>query len=105
MAAPDPAKRAAELRALIEYHNERYFGEDEPEISDAEYDGLMRELRELEAAHPALVTPDSPTQRPGGGASATFAPVRHVSPMLSLDNAFSREELLAWHDRIVKLVP
>jgi DNA ligase (NAD+) len=105
MAASDPAERAAELRALVEYHNERYFGDDEPEISDAEYDALIRELRELEAAHPHLITPDSPTQRPGGAATATFAPVRHVTPMLSLDNAFSREELLAWHDRIVKLVP
>jgi DNA ligase (NAD+) len=65
----------------------------------------MRELRELEAAHPELVSHDSPTQRPGGGAAATFAPVPHVAPMLSLDNAFSREELLAWHERIVKRVP
>jgi len=105
MAAPDHAERVEELRALIEYHNERYFLEDEPEISDAEYDARMRELRELEVAHPELVTPDSPTQRPGGGATATFAPVQHVSPMLSLDNAFTREELLAWHVRIVKIVP
>jgi DNA ligase (NAD+) len=105
MAAPKPATRVEELRALIEYHNERYFGEDAPEISDAEYDALMRELRELEAAHPELVTPASPTQRPGGAATVTFAPVEHVVPMLSLDNAFSEAELLSWHDRIVKLVP
>ena len=105
MAAPKPATRVEELRSLVEYHNERYFGEDAPEISDAEYDALMRELRELEAAHPELVTPDSPTQRPGGAATPTFAPVEHVAPMLSLDNAFSEAELLAWHDRIVKLVP
>ena len=105
MAAPDPRERVEQLRAEIEYHNERYFLEDEPEVSDADYDALMRALRELEAAHPELVTPDSPTQRPGGGAAATFAPVPHVAPMLSLDNAFTHEELLAWHARIVKLVP
>jgi DNA ligase (NAD+) len=101
----EPAERLEQLRALIDYHNERYFLEDAPEISDAEYDRLMRKLRELEAANPELVTRDSPTQRPGGLATATFAPVQHVAPMLSLDNAFSREELLAWHERIVKLVP
>ncbi|MBM3672082.1 MAG: NAD-dependent DNA ligase LigA [Actinobacteria bacterium] len=105
MAAPDPAERVEQLRAEIEYHNERYFLDDAPEIADAEYDALMRELRELEAAHPELVTPSSLTQRPGGAATTTFAPVSHVAPMLSLDNAFSREELDAWHDRIVKLVP
>ena len=105
MAAPNPATRVEELRALIEYHNERYFVEDAPEISDAEYDALMRELKELESAHPELVTTESPTQRPGGAASATFAPVQHVTPMLSLDNAFSRDDLFSWHDRIVKLVP
>ena len=104
MAAPDPATRAAELRALVDYHTDRYFLDDAPEIADAEFDALVRELRELEAAHPELVTPDSPTQRPGGARSATFAAVRHDVPMLSLDNAFSRDELQAWHDRIVKLV-
>ena len=102
---PDPAARVAELRELIEYHNDRYFVDDTPEIADAEFDALVRELRDLEAKHPELVTPDSPTQRPGGARSATFAPVVHVVPMLSLDNAFNREELGAWHDRIVKLVP
>jgi DNA ligase (NAD+) len=100
----DPAARVAELRALIDYHTDRYFLDDAPEIADAEFDALARELREIEADHPELVTPDSPTQRPGGARSATFAAVRHEAPMLSLDNAFSREELQAWHDRIVKLV-
>jgi len=99
------ADRITELRALIEYHNERYFVHDAPEISDAEFDALVRELRDLEAAHPELITPDSPTQRPGGAPAATFAPVTHVLPMLSLDNAFSRDELVAWYERIVKLVP
>ena len=99
------AERAEELRAIIAYHDQRYYLEDEPEVSDAEYDGWMRELREIEAAHPELVTADSPTQRPGGTAAATFAPVRHVVAMLSLDNAFSPEELLAWYERISRLVP
>ena len=99
-----PETRAAELRALIEYHTERYYLLDDPEISDAEFDALLRELKELEAAHPELITPDSPTQRPGGALSATFAPVTHLAPMLSLDNAFSRDELVAWHERISKIV-
>jgi DNA ligase (NAD+) len=105
MAAPKADERVAELRALIGYHNERYFLEDTPEISDGEFDALVRELRELETAHPELVTPDSPTQRPGGAPLSTFAPVRHDVAMLSLDNAFSVEELTAWSERIIKLVP
>ncbi len=105
MAAPDDATaRAAELRELIDYHSTRYFVYDDPEIADAEFDELMRELAALEAEHPELVTPDSPTQRPGGAASATFTSVRHLLPMLSLDNAFSRDELMAWGTRIAKLV-
>jgi DNA ligase (NAD+) len=97
--------RVAQLRELIEFHNERYFLHDEPEISDAEFDALVRELRELEQEHPALATPDSPTQRPGGRPASTFAPVVHRVPMLSLDNAFSRDELFAWGARIERLVP
>ncbi|TML70275.1 MAG: NAD-dependent DNA ligase LigA, partial [Actinobacteria bacterium] len=77
---------------------------DDPDISDAEFDALLRELQALEAAYPQLVTPDSPTQRPGGFVSPTFAEVTHETPMLSLDNAFNRAELLAWHTRIEKLV-
>jgi DNA ligase (NAD+) len=105
MAPKDAEGRAAELRAQVEYHNERYFVFDEPEVSDAEYDALVRELQELEARYPELVTPDSPTQRPGGAPSATFAPVTHVVPMLSLDNAFTLEDLLAWGKRLERLVP
>jgi DNA ligase (NAD+) len=93
------------LRDLIEYHTERYFVHDDPEISDAEFDALVRELRELEAQHPELVTPDSPTQRPGGRPASTFAPVEHRVRMLSLDNAFSFDDLRAWSTRIEKLVP
>jgi DNA ligase (NAD+) len=102
--ADNPAERADELRAQIEYHNARYFELDEPEITDAEYDGLVRELRHIEELHPELVTPDSPTQKVGGAASPLFAPVKHRVPMMSLDNAFSYDELLAWGARLEKNV-
>ncbi len=107
-AAPDeraPQLRVEQLRELIEYHNEQYFVFDAPEVPDAEFDAVVRELRELEREHPELVTPDSPTQLPGGRAVSTFAPVEHRVRMLSLDNAFSRDELAAWGVRIEKLVP
>jgi len=97
--------RAGQLRALIDYHNEQYFVFDAPEVADAEFDALVRELREIEREHPELVTPDSPTQRPGGRPVSTFSPVAHRVPMLSLDNAFSRDELRAWGTRIERLVP
>ncbi len=76
---------------------------DSPEISDADYDTLFRELQELEAAYPELVTPDSPTQRVGGEPLAAFTQVRHGEPMLSLANAKNEDELRAWHARVVKL--
>ena len=91
--------RIAELIELIRYHDQRYHGEDAPEIPDAEYDLLKRELLELEAAHPELLRPDSPTQTVGADPSTLFAPVEHRLPMMSLDNAFDREELNAWADR------
>jgi DNA ligase (NAD+) len=94
--------RVEELRAQIDHHSYRYYVLDAPEISDAEFDRLLRELRELETRHPELLTPDSPTQRVGGGVSALFAPVRHSSRLLSLDNVFDDEELVAWRDRVVK---
>jgi DNA ligase (NAD+) len=97
--------RVDELRELIDYHNEQYFVFDAPEVPDAEFDALVRELRALEEAHPELLTPDSPTQRPGGRPASTFAPVEHHARMLSLDNAFSRDELVAWGTRVEKLVP
>jgi len=100
-----PAERAAELRRLIEHHNERYFVLDSPEIPDADYDALVRELRQIEAEHPDLVTPGSPTQRVGGAASQAFAPVRHRIPMMSLDNAFEQSELDAWADRLRRQLP
>src|SRR2546421_1014117 len=89
-------KRIEQLRRLIEHHNYQYYVLDSPELSDAEYDRLVRELREMEARFPDLVTPDSPTQQVGAPPLETFAPVRHRQPMLSLANAFDEDELLAW---------
>jgi DNA ligase (NAD+) len=97
-------ERVAALRELIEYHTDRYFVQDDPEISDAEFDALVRELRELEAQHPDLIVPESPTQRPGGHAVSTFAPVEHRARMLSLDNAFSFDDVRAWATRIERIV-
>jgi DNA ligase (NAD+) len=98
------ARRALELRALIQYHNDRYYGDDDPEVTDAEFDEIVRELIALEQEHPDLITPDSPTRLPGATARSTFAEVPHIVPMLSLDNAFGRDDLFAWGERIVKLV-
>ena len=92
--------RADKLRAEIERHNRLYYRLDAPEISDAEYDALLRELQDLEREHPELVTPDSPTRRVGAAPLEAFAPVRHEIPMLSLDNAFSDEEVVAFDRRI-----
>jgi len=92
-----------ELRKLINYHNYRYYVLDSPEISDAEYDELMWELKRLEAEHPELITPDSPTQRVGAAPVEAFGVVEHPLPLLSLANAFSNEELLAWHKRVLNL--
>jgi DNA ligase (NAD+) len=94
------AARVDALRQEIEEHNRRYFVEDAPSVSDAEFDALVRELRALEAEFPELVTPDSPTQKVGGAASALFAPVEHRLPMMSLDNAFDLDELRAWGRRV-----
>jgi len=102
---PDPAARITELREVIGYHNERYHALDDPEIADAEYDALVAELRSLEAAHPDLITAESPTQTVGAASAGLFAPVRHRVPMMSLDNAFSEEELVAWGERLARLLP
>ena len=96
------AKRVDELRALIRHHEERYYVHDHPEISDAEFDALMRELKALEEAHPQLRDPDSPTQRVGGRPAEGFETVRHMAPMLSLDNAYSPDELREFHARICR---
>ena len=96
--------RIDELRKLINHHNYRYHVLDQPEISDADFDTLMRELKELEAAHPVLVTPDSPTQRVGAAPVEAFGTVTHRIPMLSLGNVFDGDELKAWHARATKLL-
>ncbi len=93
------------LRELIRYHNYRYHVLDAPEISDAEYDALFQRLKALEAEHPELITPDSPTQRVGGAVLERFEKVRHPRPILSLANVFSEEELRAWEERNRKLLP
>jgi len=97
-------QRIKQLREIINHHNYRYYVLDSPEISDAEYDELMRELRQLEAEHPELVTPDSPTQRIGAPPVEAFGVVEHPQPLLSLANAFSYEELAAWHKRVTNLL-
>src|SRR5688572_23587771 len=95
-----PADRIDELRRRIRYHEERYYILNAPEIADAEFDALMRELEQLEAEHPDLATDDSPTRRVGGRAAFGFATVEHAEPMLSLDNAYSEDELRAFDDRV-----
>jgi len=101
----DPAERVEALRAQIAYHNEKYHQQDAPEISDADFDALMRELRAIEEEHPDLATADSPTQRVGSSPSVLFAPVAHRVPMMSLDNAFDLDELQGWVDRIARIDP
>ena len=96
----DPAARIDELRRLLDYHGHRYYVLDDPEIGDDAYDALLDELRALEAEHPELVTPDSPTQRVGGEPVGNLVKVRHPLPMLSLANVRSAEELRAWIQRM-----
>jgi len=99
----DIQRTIASLRRQITYHNHRYYVLDAPEISDEEYDGLLRQLKALEQAHPDLITPDSPTQRVGAAPTTQFGVVQHPVPMLSLANAFAPEELSAWWRRIAAL--
>ncbi|MDZ4167849.1 MAG: NAD-dependent DNA ligase LigA [Coriobacteriia bacterium] len=98
--AEDAARRAEKLAAELRHHNWRYYALDAPEITDAAYDDLVRELMAIEAAYPELVTPDSPTQRVGAGPSDTFAPVVHAQRMYSLDNAMDEAELEVWLARV-----
>jgi DNA ligase (NAD+) len=100
MARKDPAARALELRTLLDHYNYRYHALDDPEVPDAEYDRLMVELRALETKHPDLVSPDSPTMRVGAAPVAAFGAVRHRVAMLSLDNAFSEQEVRDFDRRI-----
>lgn len=96
------ARRAAELRRELNEHNYRYYVLDAPVISDAEYDALYNELKQIEAEHPELVTPDSPTQRVGGAVAEGFAKVRHAQPILSLANAVDAAGVRAWHERLIR---
>src|SRR6478736_10309132 len=91
------------LRDEIRHHEYRYYVLDDPEITDAEFDRLMNQLKRLEAAHPELITPDSPTQRVGGKPREGFVKVEHSRPMLSLDNAFGEDELRNWDRRVREL--
>ncbi|GAH35159.1 unnamed protein product, partial [marine sediment metagenome] len=97
-------QKIEELGKVINYHNYRYYVLDSPEISDAEYDELMRELKQLEAQHPELITPDSPTQRIGAPPVEAFGVVEHPEPLLSLANAFSYEEMATWYRRATNLL-
>ena len=96
-------KKIESLREKIRHHEHLYYVLDNPELTDAEFDALMNELKRLEAEHPELVTPDSPTQRVGGKPREGFVKARHSSPMLSLDNAYSEEELRDWERRVHEL--
>src|SRR3954464_204927 len=96
------AARAADLRRIIRHHEEQYYIQNAPEISDAEFDELLHELEKLELEHPDLVTPDSPTQRVGGRVVEGFATVEHKVPMLSLNNAYNEDELRAFDERVRK---
>ncbi len=102
MAMRDVAARAEKLRALINYHNYRYHTLDQPEISDAEFDALVKELQAIESKHPELITLDSPTQRIGAERLSAFRAVRHPAPLLSLDNAFDPEQVRAWYQRVAR---
>lgn len=103
MTRKQPEARAKELRALIDEANYRYYVQDDPQMADAEYDELLRELVDIEDRYPELRTPDSPTQRVGAAPSEKFAPYEHHSPMLSLSNAFNADELRAFDERVRKL--
>jgi DNA ligase (NAD+) len=104
MSSNDVSTKLTDLRERIRHHEYCYYVLDAPEISDAAFDALMRELKALEAEHPELVTADSPTQRVGGKAEGSFAKVAHSRPMLSIDNVNSEEELREWVRRVEELV-
>src|SRR6201998_2256946 len=99
----DVAAKIEALRQKIRHHEYRYFVRDDPEISDFDFDKLVEQLKKLEAEHPELITPDSPTQRVGGKPREGFVKVAHSSPMLSLDNTYNEDELPAWERRVHEL--
>src|SRR4029453_6281709 len=97
-----PAKRIAELRKEIRFHDQKYYEDSRPVISDRDYDRLMQELIDLEKENPDLITPDSPTLRVGGDVQTELKPVRHAVPMMSIDNTYNEEEVRAFDDRVRK---
>src|SRR5437868_11005927 len=101
---PSIAQRAEELRGLINHHNYKYYVEAQPEISDREYDRLVKELEKIEEAHPELITPDSPTRRVGGQPIEGFVTVKHRQAMRSIDNTYNAEELREFDRRVRKLL-
>src|SRR5436189_212775 len=105
MKKQEAAKRLPELRQIMAKYSYEYYVLDEPSVSDAIYDGLMRELKALEADYPDLITPDSPTQRVGGAPLSEFKKVPHSARMISLNDVFSRDEVEAWIERTEKLAP
>ena len=102
-AAKEAEKKIEALREKIRHHERLYYVLDQPEVSDQDFDRLMQQLQKLEAEHPELITPDSPTQRVGGKPREGFVKVRHSSPMLSLDNTYSEDELRGWERRVHEL--
>src|SRR6202035_3012082 len=96
-------KKVEALREKIRHHEHRYYVLDDPEISDADFDLLMQQLKRLESAHPELIRPDSPTQRVGGKPREGIAKAAHSSPMLSLDNAYNEQEFRDWARRVYEL--
>jgi len=100
----NPAGRIDELREIIRHHSQLYYEHDAPEIPDADFDAMFRELAALEEQHPDLITPDSPTQSVGGSATITFSSVEHRVPMMSLDNAFTPDEVTAWGGRLQRRI-
>ncbi len=100
----NPAEEIAKLRKEIEHHNHLYYDLDDPILSDTQYDELYKKLKDLEAKYPQFATADSPTQKVGGTASATFAPVIHGTPMMSLDNSYNADDMRAWHERCAKIL-
>jgi DNA ligase (NAD+) len=97
-------RRIEELRTRIEYHNRKYYIEDDPEISDLEFDRLMKELQDLEKQNPELITPESPTQRVGGQPISGFRQANHSTPMLSIDNTYSEEAVKEFDTRVRRLL-
>ena len=105
LSAKQARARAGELRREILYHERKYYVDNDPQISDGEFDRLVRELRDIEARFPELVTPESPTQRVGEKPIEEFPSVTHRTPMLSIDNVYNEAELREFEERVRKLLP